>query len=94
MKIVSNVCMFDSNHFEITLFIFVIIFSGVFYLPINYFEKIYYDKKNHIIQQRILKRRKLINKKKKVVKAIKNLRATSDRLSENLSLTQIKSSSV
>ena len=94
MKIVSNVCMFDSNNFEITLFIFVIIFSGVFYLPINYFEKIYYDKKNHIIQQRILKRRKLINKKKKVVKAIKNLRATSDRLSENLSLTQIKSSSV
>ena len=94
MKIVSIVCMFDSNNFEITLFIFVIIFSGVFYLPINYFEKIYYDKKNHIIQQKNLKRRKLINKKKRVVKAIKNLRATSDRLSENLNFTQIKSSAV
>ena len=64
-------------NFEIFLFLFVIITSGIFYLPINRWEyKI--SEKNRIALEKKIKKR---NSK---IKALKNLKRTANNLS-NLS---------
>ena len=64
-------------NFEISLFLFVIITSGIFYLPINRWEyKI--SEKNRIALEKKIKKR---NSK---IKALKNLKRTANNLS-NLS---------
>ena len=81
--------MLDQNSFEITLFIFVIIFSGIFYLPINIWEYKQAEKRNLIINKKLLKRKKILDKKRKIIKAVKNLTKTSGLLSDNLQGKQI-----
>ena len=76
--------MFDQNNFEIALFIFVIIFSGVFYLPINFFEHIYAEKRNVVIKNKLLKKKKFLDKKRNLLNTVKNLTETSSKLSDNL----------
>ena len=62
-------------NFEISLFLFVIITSGIFYLPINRWEyKI--SEKNRIALEKKIKKR---NSK---IKALKNLKRTANNLSE------------
>ena len=61
-------------NFEISLFLFVIITSGIFYLPINRWEyKI--SEKNRIALEKKIKKR---NYK---IKALKNLKKTANNLS-------------
>ena len=61
-------------NFEISLFLFVIITSGIFYLPINRWEyKI--SEKNRIALEKKIKKR---NSK---IKALKNLKKTANNLS-------------
>ena len=62
-------------NFEIFLFLFVIITSGIFYLPINRWEyKI--SEKNRIALEKKIKKR---NSK---IKALKNLKRTANNLSQ------------
>ena len=61
-------------NFEISLFLFVIFSSGIFYLPINRWEyKI--SKRNKISYEKKIKRRNL------KIKVLKNLKRTSNQLS-------------
>ena len=64
-------------NFEISLFLFVIITSGIFYLPINRWE-FRISEKNRIALEKKIKKR---NSK---IKALKNLKRTANNLS-NLS---------
>ena len=64
-------------NFEISLFLFVIITSGIFYLPINRWEyKI--SEKNRIALEKKIKQR---NAK---IRALKNLKRTANQLSQAL----------
>ena len=64
-------------NFEISLFLFVIISSGIFYLPINRWEyKI--SEKNRIALEKKIKQR---NAK---IRALKNLKRTANQLSQAL----------
>ena len=64
-------------NFEISLFLFVIITSGIFYLPINRWEyKI--SEKNRIALEKKIKQR---NAK---IRALKNLKRTANELSQAL----------
>ena len=64
-------------YFEISLFLFVIITSGIFYLPINRWEyKI--SEKNRIALEKKIKQR---NAK---IRALKILKRTSNQLSQTL----------
>ena len=61
-------------NFEISLFLFVIICSGIFYLPINRWEyKI--SERNRITFEKKIKQRNL------KIRALKNLKRTSSNLS-------------
>ncbi len=62
-------------NFEISLFLFVIISSGIFYLPINRWEY-RISEKNRIALEKKLKKR---NSK---IKALKNLKRTANNLSQ------------
>ena len=64
-------------NFEISLFLFVIITSGIFYLPINRWEYRISEKNRITLEKKIKKR----NSK---IKALKNLKRTANNLS-NLS---------
>ena len=64
-------------NFEISLFLFVIITSGIFYLPINRWEYRISEKNRIVLEKKIKKR----NSK---IKALKNLKRTANNLS-NLS---------
>ena len=85
--------MIDNENFQIILFIFVIIFSGVFYLPINFLENIHSKKLRKIYEEKMIKKRKLLVKKKRISKTLKNLSETSISLSENLNNTKFNPSS-
>tara|TARA_B100001115_G_C15710473_1_gene345052 strand:+ start:276 stop:500 length:225 start_codon:yes stop_codon:yes gene_type:complete len=61
-------------NFEISLFLFVIITSGIFYLPINRWE-FRISEKNRIALEKKIKKR---NSK---IKALKNLKRTANNLS-------------
>ena len=64
-------------NFEISLFLFVVFSSGIFYLPINRWEyKI--SKRNRISYEKKIKRRNL------KIKVLKNLKRTSNQLSHAL----------
>ncbi len=64
-------------NFEISLFLFVLITSGIFYLPINRWEyKI--SEKNRIALEKKIKKR---NSK---IKALKKLKRTANQLSQAL----------
>ena len=61
-------------NFEISLFLFVVFSSGIFYLPINRWEyKI--SERNRITYEKKIKRRNL------KIKALKKLKKTSNQLS-------------
>ena len=62
-------------NFEISLFLFVIITSGIFYLPINRWEYRISEKNRIALEKKIKKR----NSK---IKALKNLKRTANNLSE------------
>ena len=62
-------------NFEISLFLFVIITSGIFYLPINRWEYRISEKNRIALEKKIKKR----NSK---IKALKNLKRTSNNLSQ------------
>ena len=64
-------------NFEISLFLFVIISSGIFYLPINRWEYKISQKKKYTYELKIKKR----NLK---IRALKNLKRTSNKLSHSL----------
>lgn len=64
-------------NFEISLFLFVIISSGIFYLPINRWEYNISQKKKYAYDLKIKKR----NLK---IRALKNLKRTSNKLSHSL----------
>ena len=64
-------------HFEISLFLFVIIASGIFYLPINRWEYKVSQNKKQAYELKIKKR----NLK---IRALKNLKSTSNKLSHSL----------
>ncbi len=64
-------------NFEISLFLFVIISSGIFYLPINRWEYNISQKKKYAYELKIKKR----NLK---IRALKNLKRTSNKLSHSL----------
>ena len=64
-------------NFEISLFLFVIIASGIFYLPINRWEYKGSQNKKHAYELKIKKR----NLK---IRALKNLKRTSNKLSHSL----------
>ena len=64
-------------NFEISLFLFVIIASGIFYLPINRWEYKVSQNKKHAYELKIKKR----NLK---IRALKNLKSTSNKLSHSL----------
>ena len=64
-------------NFEISLFLFVIISSGIFYLPINRWEYNISQKKKYAHELKIKKR----NLK---IRALKNLKRTSNKLSHSL----------
>ena len=64
-------------NFEISLFLFVIISSGIFYLPINRWEYNISQKKKYAYELKIRKR----NLK---IRALKNLKRTSNKLSHSL----------
>jgi len=64
-------------NFEISLFLFVIISSGIFYLPINRWEYNISQKKKYAYDLKIKKR----NLK---IRALKNLKRTSNQLSHSL----------
>ena len=66
-------------NFEISLFLFVIIASGIFYLPINRWEYKVSQNKKHAYELKIKKR----NLK---IRALKNLKRTSNKLSHSLPL--------
>ena len=61
-------------NFEISLFLFVIISSGIFYLPINRWEYRISEKNRVALEKKIKKR----NSK---IKALKNLKKTASNLS-------------
>ena len=61
-------------NFEISLFLFVIITSGIFYLPINRWEYRISEKNRIALEKKIKKR----NSK---IKALKNLKRTANNLS-------------
>ena len=61
-------------NFEISLFLFVIISSGIFYLPINRWEYKISEKNRIALENKIKKR----NSK---IKALKNLKKTANNLS-------------
>ena len=61
-------------NFEISLFLFVIITSGIFYLPINRWEYKISEKNRIALENKIKKR----NSK---IKALKNLKKTANNLS-------------
>ena len=62
-------------NFEISLFLFVIISSGIFYLPINRWEYRISEKNRIALEKKIKKR----NSK---IKALKNLKRTANNLSQ------------
>ena len=62
-------------NFEISLFLFVIITSGIFYLPINRWEYRISEKNRIALEKKIKKR----NSK---IKALKNLKRTANNLSQ------------
>ena len=62
-------------NFEIFLFLFVIITSGIFYLPINRWEYKISEKNRIALESKIKKR----NSK---IKALKNLKKTANNLSQ------------
>jgi len=64
-------------NFEISLFLFVIVSSGIFYLPINRWEYKILQKKKHAYELKIKAR----NLK---IRALKNLKRTSNKLSHSL----------
>ena len=63
--------------FEISLFLFVIITSGIFYLPINRWE-------HKIAEKNRIALEKKIKKRKAKIKALKNLKRTANELSQAL----------
>ena len=66
-------------NFEIFLFLFVVFSSGIFYLPINRWEyKI--SERNRIYYEKKIKRRNL------KIKALKNLKKTSNQLSHAMQI--------
>ena len=64
-------------NFEISLFLFVIITSGIFYLPINRWEYRISEKNRIALEKKIKKR----NAK---IRALKNLKRTANQLSQAL----------
>ena len=64
-------------NFEISLFLFVIITSGIFYLPINRWEYRISEKNRIALEKQIKKR----NAK---IRALKNLKRTANQLSQAL----------
>ena len=64
-------------NFEISLFLFVIISSGIFYLPINRWEYRISEKNRIALEKQIKKR----NAK---IRALKNLKRTANQLSQAL----------
>ena len=64
-------------NFEISLFLFVIITSGIFYLPINRWEYKIYEKNRIALEKKIKQR----NAK---IRALKNLKRTANQLSQAL----------
>ena len=71
-KLNSNIMSHIS--FEISLFLFVIISSGIFYLPINRWEY-RISERNRVSFEKKIKRRNL------KIKALKKLKRTSNQLS-------------
>tara|TARA_B100000427_G_C15039474_1_gene390529 strand:- start:24 stop:239 length:216 start_codon:yes stop_codon:yes gene_type:complete len=65
--------MLDNKLFEISLILFVIFSSGLFYVPINRWE-VKNAKKRELILKEKLKRNKTVKK------AVKNLSSTSNQL--------------
>ena len=65
--------MLDNKLFEISLILFVIFSSGLFYVPINRWE-VQNAKKRELILKEKLKRNKTVKK------AVKNLSSTSNQL--------------
>ena len=66
-------------NFEISLFLFVIISSGIFYLPINRWEYRISEKNRIALEKKIKKR----NAK---IRALKNLKRTANQLSQALTI--------
>ena len=66
-------------NFEISLFLFVIISSGIFYLPINRWEYRISEKNRIALEKQIKKR----NAK---IRALKNLKRTANQLSQALTI--------
>ena len=64
-------------NFEISLFLFVIISSGIFYLPINRWEYRISEKNRIALEKKIKKRSAKI-------RALKNLKRTANQLSQAL----------
>ena len=61
-------------NFEISLFFFVIITSGILYLPINRWEYVISERNRQVLEKKIKRR----NQK---IKALKKLKRTSNKLS-------------
>tara|TARA_B100000131_G_C17997619_1_gene565197 strand:- start:434 stop:649 length:216 start_codon:yes stop_codon:yes gene_type:complete len=65
--------MLDAKLFEITLILFVIFSSGLFYVPINRWELKNAKKRKLILKEKL-------KKNKNIIKAVKNLSSTSNQL--------------